>query len=129
MLTKKDIKNLVGIKNNSYALIKYTFIAAIIILSINAIYNLYLSINYASLYGLSFSKTVSLWSEEASLEKIYSGLEHHSILSLNKAIFSFGASIVIGIQFISIITLRNRNERILLALIKCGEINKEEINL
>ncbi len=128
MLTKKDIKSLIGFKKNIYVLTTYVFIIAIIISIISAGHNLYLSINYASIQGLNFSNTVKLWNEGASLERVYSGLEHQSIIRLNTAIISFGAAIVLTIQLISISTLRKRNKRILSVLINYGEIKKEDKN-
>ena len=128
MLTKNDIKDLVGINNNIYALMKYTFITAIIFFFVSAGFNLYLSINYASLHGLNFSNTMNLWNEGASLERVYSGLEHQSLIKLNTAIIRFGAAIVFVILLIHSITIRKRNKRILSVLVKCGEIKKEDIN-
>jgi hypothetical protein len=129
VLTKKDINALVGSTQKYYILSICIIVFLIAFFVFIAGYDFYLSLHYANLYGLDFSNTVSLWNEEPTLKRIYSGYEHLSIHRLNMSILSLGMAIIFSLQLWVIISTRKRNQRILSVLVQSGEISKEQVKL
>lgn len=129
MLNKNDIKSLVGLPQRQYMIIIWMLIFGIALSVFGVIYNSWLAIHYASLEGLSFRETLSLWNEETVLERYYSGFNVASKHRLNMSILSLGNAVLFSIFLWSSQFLRKRNNRVISELIKCGAITQEQLNV
>jgi len=125
MITNKDINALRGIPDKQYLLVKYLFLFGIVITTLNTGFNLYLSVKYANPHNPSITTAITVWNTEKALNETYTGNEHHSLTRLNNSILSFGVTIVLIIQILTISTTRKRNKRILSSLKEYGALNNE----
>jgi hypothetical protein len=124
MLTEADIKALKGISPKQYAVSKYALVFGVILSLYAAVHNFYLAIHYPSLDGMSFSETVEIWNETTVLERYYSGYIVESKHRLNMSILGIGQVVLFSMLLWFIGSIRQRNNRILSELIKCGSLEK-----
>lgn len=129
MITDKDLKSLNGLSKRLYSFSLILFILMIVLFTYTTYHNAYLSIHYASLFGLDFNATLELWSSEPELSRIYSGYEHQSLSRLNLAIINCGAAMLFLLQLIAVVSMRKRNQRILKTLLISGAITNEQVNV